>query len=322
MRIIQGTTEFQLKERSAVAVGKFDGLHRGHLCLLSRILEQKSLGLQAVVFTFDPPASVFFGKTDGRELSPLREKRRLFERMGIDCLIEFPLNRESAAISPEDFVEKILVSRMKAAYLAAGEDVSFGARGRGDKKLLVEMGKRLSYRVEIIEKILYEGREISSTYVRSELEQGHMETVAALLGRNYSIAGIVEKGNQLGRKLAMPTVNLYPNEDKLLPPSGVYYSYVHHNGIRYPAITNIGKKPTVNQGNGLSVESYLYHFAEDLYGQEITVELLHYKRPEQRFQDLEALKAQMQEDLGEGREYHGSLTPVDERQELDLTEGT
>lgn len=305
MQIIQGTTKFQLEGKCAAAIGKFDGIHKGHLALLSRILEQKKWGLKTVVFTFDPPASTFFGKTDGKELTPLWEKRSFFEEMGIDCLIEFPLNAETAAIPAERFVEQILASQMHTAYLAAGDDVSFGDKGKGNKELLFQMERRFGYEVEIIDKLLYGQREISSSYVREELEQGNMETVSELLGRYYSVAGTVEKGNQLGRRLGMPTLNLYPDEDKLLPPNGVYYSYVHYEGKRYHAITNIGSKPTVNQTSRLSVETYLYQFDQELYEQEIVTELLHFKRPEQKFVDVEALRCQMERDLQEGRAYHG-----------------
>lgn len=304
MQIIQGTTKFQLEGKSATAIGKFDGIHKGHLSLLSRILAQKKWGLKTVVFTLDPPPSVLFGKTDGKELTPLREKRSFFEEMGIDCLIEFPLNEKTAAIPAERFVEQILAAQMHTVYLAAGEDVSFGDRGKGNKELLLQMERRFGYEVEIIDKLLYGQREISSSYVREELEQGNMETVSELLGRYYSVAGRVEKGNQLGRKLGMPTVNLYPGEDKLLPPNGVYYSYVHCEGERYRAVTNIGKKPTVNQTSRLSVESYLYDFEENIYEQEIVTELLRFKRPEQKFEDVEALRRQMEQDVQEGRAYH------------------
>lgn len=304
MQIIQGITKFQLEGKSAAAIGKFDGIHKGHLALLTHILAQKKWGLKTAVFTFDPPASVFFGKTDGKELTPLREKRSFFEEIGVDYLIEFPLNKKTAAIPAERFVEQILASQMHTVYLAAGEDVSFGANGKGDKELLFALARRFGYEVEIIDKLLYKQREISSTYVRKELKQGNMETVSELLGRYYSLTGTVEKGNQLGRRLGMPTLNLYPGEDKLLPPNGVYYAYVHHKGIRYPAITNIGSKPTVNQTSRLSVETYLYDYDRDLYGEEIVTEFLHYKRPEHKFENVEALKSQMEQDLLEGRKYH------------------
>lgn len=304
MQIIEGRTEFHIEGKSAVAIGKFDGIHKGHLALLEHILEQKKRGLLAVVFTFYPSAFVFFGKGEEKELTPMEEKREFFRKLGIDVLIEFPLNKETAAISARDFVTEILVEQMQAAYIAAGTDLSFGDQGKGNKELLVEMAGKLGFQVQIIDKIMDEGREISSSYVRKEIEQGNMEKVSDLLGRNYSVAGIVEEGNKLGRRLGMPTLNLYPSKDKLLPPNGVYYSYVILKEKRYKSITNIGHKPTVNDTLAVSVETYLYDFSEDMYGEKIVTELIHFKRPERKFESLEALKAQMEADIAAGRFFH------------------
>ena len=303
MRIISGSTDFVLEGKSAVAIGKFDGIHRGHLALMNHILEQKNEGMQAVVFTFDPPATVFFGRGGEKELTTLAEKRRFFESLGIDVLIEFPLNKETAAIEAEDFVKEILVKQIQAAYIAAGTDLSFGYKGRGDSVLLSALGEQFGYRVEIIDKLFFEEREISSTYVREEVLLGNMETVRELLGRPYSITGKVEQGKKLGRTLGMPTVNLYPPEGKLLPRKGVYFSETRCNGITYKSITNIGLKPTVNDTPAISVESYLYDFEGDLYGEEIETFLLAFKRPEMKFDSVDALKAQMLADVEEGRHW-------------------
>lgn len=304
MRIIQDTTEFHIEERSAVALGKFDGIHKGHEALLAHILKQKQSGLLAVVFTFHPSAAVYFGKGETGELTTRMEKRKFFESLGIDVLVEFPLNETTAAISAEDFILRILKESMNAAYIVAGRDVSFGYKGLGRRELLERMAKELDYRVEIIDKVYYKDREISSTYVREEVENGNMEKAAALLGRSYSVTGCVEQGNRLGRRLGMPTLNLYADEDKLLPPNGVYYSRVFYEGCIYPGITNIGKKPTVNDSQQISVETYLYDFDRDMYGKEIVTELLHFKRPEQKFSHVLLLKQQMEKDIEEGRVYH------------------
>jgi len=303
MQIISKSTEFVLEKKSAVAIGKFDGIHRGHLALLHQILEQKAQGMQAVVFTFDPPATVFFGKEGEKELTTLHEKRRIFEMLGVDVLIEFPLNKETAAIEAEDFVKEILVKRINAGYIAAGYDLSFGYKGRGNSELLISLAENYDYRVEIIEKLLFGEREISSTYVREETLLGHMDIVKELLGRPYSIAGKVEEGKKLGRTLGMPTVNLYPPEGKLLPKNGVYYSQTCWNGTLYKSITNIGLKPTVNDSPTLSVESYLYDFQGDLYGEEIETYLLAFKRPEMKFGSVADLKAQMLADVEDGRNW-------------------
>lgn len=304
MEIIHDTTEFYIQQQTAVAIGKFDGIHKGHIQLLSHILKQKKQGMQAVVFTFYPSASVYFGQGSSAELTTRYEKRKLFERLGIDILIEFPLNKETAATDPEIFVREILACQMHAGYIAAGEDLSFGYKGRGNKELLIRLADSLGYQVEIIDKIFYKGREISSTLVREAVEKGDMPLAFCLLGRYYSFEGKVQEGNRLGRRLGMPTLNLYPVTEKLLPPKGVYYSRVLYENCIYPGITNIGYKPTVNAVKEISVETYLYDFDRDMYGKQIVTELLQFKRPEQKFEDVQALKKQMERDIAEGRQFH------------------
>lgn len=301
MKIIADTTEFQLNNKTAVAIGKFDGVHLGHRRLLQEILEQKKNGLQACVFTFDPTPAVLFGHSDGKELTTKEEKRRIFARMGVDILIEFPLSRETAAISPEDFVRHILVERMQTAFLAAGTDVSFGCKGAGNAALLEKMGREYGFAVKTIDKISLEGTEVSSTHIRSLIEAGRMEQAAAMLGMPYLIQGKVVHGNRIGRTLGFPTVNQLPAKDKLLPPNGVYYSEVRVGNNRYRSITNIGCKPTVTAERIIGVESYLYDFSEEIYEQEIEVHLHGFKRPEMRFEGVEALKVQLAKDIEEGK---------------------
>lgn len=304
MQIIESTEEFQIEGRNAIAIGKFDGIHKGHTELLKHILKQKEKGMKAVVFTFNPPASVYFGKSGEKELTPLPEKRGYFQNLGIDVLVEFPLNRRTAATPAKEFIERILAGQMNAAYIAAGTDLAFGCRGMGNKELLQEFAAKFNYQVQIIDKITCDGREISSSYVREEVEKGNMEKAAELLDRNYTVIGVVKTGKKLGRSLGMPTLNLYPPKDKLLPPNGVYYSYVSCKGKRYNSITNIGQKPTVNDMPVVSVESYLYDYTGDMYGEEIVTELIHFRRPEMKFRNVEELKCRMEADVEAGRKYH------------------
>lgn len=304
MQIIQQTTEFYIEQKTAVALGKFDGIHRGHQKLLEKILEQKKEGLKAVVFTFEPSPTAFFQKCKSKELSTKQEKEAVFEKMGIDILIEFPLNEQTAAMDAQDFVKEILVKRMNAGYVAAGTDLSFGYRGAGNAKLLTELSQNHGFRVEIIEKVCYEGREISSSYIREEIEKGEMETAAALIGSPYAIAGVVKHGNRIGRTLGFPTVNLLPEEEKLLPPCGVYFSKVLIEKEVYKGVTNIGYKPTVSKEMQLGVETFIYDFEQDIYGKEIQVVLEHFRRPERKFDSLEQLKTQVDEDKEAGKQYH------------------
>lgn len=303
MEIITNTTDFYLKAETAVALGKFDGVHIGHRRLLDEIIMRKSRGLAACVFTFDPTPAVLFGSSDGRELTSKEEKRLLFERMGIDILIEFPLDAVTAAMPPGIFVAEVLARRMNVRFIAAGNDLSFGAKGAGDAALLRQLGPELGIEVETIDKVCLDGVEVSSTYVRSRVESGHMRTVEQLLGMPYMVAGKVTEGKKLGRKLGFPTVNLLPESGKLMPPNGVYFSKVRHGGKTYRAISNVGYKPTVASERILGVESYLYDFSGTIYGEEIEVYLCEFLRPEQRFESLEALQAQLKKDIAAGAGY-------------------
>lgn len=302
MIIIENTTNFPLDGRSAVAIGKFDGIHLGHRKLLEKIIQQKEKGYLATVFTFDTSAAAFFGGDD-KELTTREEKRRLFARMGMDVLIEFPLNQETAATPPDVFVEEYIIRHMKAAYICAGMDVSFGQRGAGNYQLLQQYAAAGDYRIEIIDKVMAGGEEVSSTRVREAIRSGEMKLANEMLGTAYSLTGVVAHGRRLGRTIGMPTANLLPEKDKLLPPNGVYYSRVRYQDKVYKAISNIGCKPTVSAEMVLGVESYLYDFTEDIYGKEITVELLEFRRPEMKFADVEALKTQMEKDIQAGKTY-------------------
>lgn len=303
MEIITNTTDFYLEKETAAAIGKFDGVHIGHRRLLEEILSCKRKGMAACVFTFDPAPSVLFGQTDGRELTTKEEKRLLFERMNVDILIEFPLSRETAAISPETFAAEILAKRMNTRFIAAGNDLSFGRGGAGNVDLLRRLGPELGFAVKTIEKVRLNGQEVSSTYVRGMVESGDLIMAEKLMGMPYMVAGRVSPGRRIGRSLGFPTVNILPGADKLLPPNGVYYSSVRYNGRSYRAVSNVGCKPTVTDERVMGVETYLYGFDREIYGEDIEVYLHEFRRPEQRFDDIEALKRQLQRDIEAGSSW-------------------
>ena len=301
MEIISNTNDFYLEQETAVAIGKFDGVHIGHRRLLEEILDKKKQGLAACVFTFDPAPSVFFGREEANYLTTREEKRILFERMGVDILVEFPMTKENAAMEPETFVKGILADRMQTKFLAAGTDLSFGAGGRGNRELLINMSKECDFEVKTIDKVKIGEQIVSSTHARSLLEQGKIKELEEFLGMPYPMFGTVVHGKRLGRTIGFPTVNLLPPKEKLLPPCGVYFSEMMVEGKKYRGITNIGYKPTVTDEHICGAETYLYDFTGEIYGENVELYLRDFLRPEKKFENLEALKAQLQMDIEMGR---------------------
>jgi len=301
MKIITRLDELNINEKTALAMGKFDGIHLGHKKLLNMILDQKQDGLKTTVFTFEPSPEEFFVGHTVRQLFTREEKRRAFEKMGVDILVEFPLTADTAATPPEDFVRTILVEDLKAEYIAAGTDVTFGDKGRGDQYLLRNMSKELGFELHLIDKVMLDGQEVSSTRVRNVVADGDMPMAKRLLGDDYSVSGIVEHGAHLGTTIGVPTVNVLPPENKLLPPFGVYKSVVMVDGKVFKGMTNIGRKPTVSDSGRVGVETYIYDFDEDVYGKYIEVRLLEFMRPEMKFEGVEQLKAQIHSDIEAAR---------------------
>ena len=292
MEYMKGIDGLYIQEETAVTLGKFDGVHRGHQKLLSRILEKKNL--KSVMFTIN-------GRKSGFVLTD-EEKRFMLEKTGLSYLIDCPFIPSVSGMEAEDFVREILVNRLHAKSIVVGKDFHFGYKRGGDASLLLWLQKKYGFQVEVVEKEQYKGRDISSTYVKEALEAGDMELVNDLLGYRYFISGEVLHGRRIGRTLGMPTTNLVPSTKKLLPPNGVYLSRTRIGEQAYYGVTNIGYKPTIGE-TFRGVETYLFDFDGDLYGENIDVELWKFKRPEMKFDSVEHLKNQMQADIAFGKEY-------------------
>ena len=315
MQIISETLDFKIEEPTAVVLGKFDGVHMGHQLLLKTLLEQREKGLKTVVCTFDKsPASLFIQDgTTYRELCTLEEKREIFKAWGVDVLIEFLMNEDTAAIPAIEFVTEILQKYLNCKILIAGEDVSFGYRGLGDKQMLIDNSLQCGYEVIIVEKMLtkeiYEEEreeEISSTIIRKEINAGKIAKANVLMGRPFALKGEVVHGRQLaGTALQMPTANIKWPDNKVMPAFGVYFTEVLVDDRKYFAITNVGQKPTIADHAACEVlaESYLYDFEGNLYGKEITLKFCHFLREEKKFDGVDALKEQLQKDMEAGKKF-------------------
>ncbi len=290
----------QLAEQTVLSLGKFDGLHRGHKLLIDSVLEKKRQGLKAAVFTFDIPPRSAGGAADSRVITTNQEKQQLFREQGIDYLIECPFTTEIMHMKAEQFIKEIAL-RLCVKWLIVGTDFRFGHNRRGSCQMLRDYAEIYGYSVRVVQKMQHGGRDISSTFIREELEKGNIELANKLLGYPYFIQGTVVHGNQLGREMGFPTINIRPPEEKLLPPFGVYVSEVDIDGQRYRGITNIGKKPTIHGANPAGAETYIYDFDKDVYEKEARVSILHYVRPEMKFADIKALRGRIQEDIQYGR---------------------
>ena len=303
MQYIKGLDAFDGRNHTAVTLGKFDGLHRGHQKLIKKVCQLKAKkGVRSVVFAFDMnPLYEKLGKS--REGIMSNEERRCLLDKKVDVLLECPFSEDVTSMSAEDFIRKILIEKIHARYIVIGTDFHFGHDKRGDAKMLAEYADVYGYELFVIEKEMYGKREISSSYVREELRKGNMEAVNDMLGYAYTVRGKVEHGRQLGRKLGFPTLNVHPSRDKLLPPNGVYLDSVRIDGIWYNGIGNVGFKPTVSDENRMLIESNLLDYSGDAYGKEVEIQLYHFKRPEQKFESIEMMKAQIDQDIAYAKEF-------------------
>ncbi len=301
MNYVTGKTQFDLEGPCAVSLGKFDGLHRGHRKLLRHVVSRKERGLSAVIFTFEKNPTRMLSGLSGQNIMTNEERRRLLEHEGVDHLLECPFVPEISLMEPERFLKEILAGQLHAAYVAVGEDFRFGHQRKGDACMLERMGKTYGFQVEVVEKEKSHCRDISSTYVREALHEGNIPLANELLGYRYFVSGEVLHGRQIGRTLGLPTINLLPTPDKLLPPNGVYLTRTMLGDEEYYGITNIGYKPTVGGESQKGVETFLFDFQGDLYGRFLCVEFLEFERPEQKFKSLEELKARILSDVHWGK---------------------
>ncbi len=280
-----------------VTLGKFDGVHRGHQKLLHEVFEiAKKQKLKTCVFTFSvlPQAKLMHKKS--MTILSNAERRAFLENIGTDILIECPFTDAIRNMEPEEFVQEILIDRLKCRAAVVGTDFRFGKDRAGTPETLAEAGKKLGIDVRIIDKLMYGDREISSTFIREELVKGDIRKVNELLGYPFYVEGPVVHGEHNGTKIGFPTANLKPDERKILPPNGVYKTETTIHGKRYRSITNVGTRPTLG-GQTVSIETNILEFDRDIYEEFIKVDFISFIRPERKFADLGELKKQIEEDI-------------------------
>ncbi len=302
MKIIDNIRDCDFTFDTAVTVGKFDGIHRGHHLLYDYLAREKEKGLKSVVVSFDLSPRLVLSKDSVPNLITEEEKEYILDQSGIDYLVRLSFSEELMHMEAEDFV-RLLSEKLHMAYMVVGSDFHFGYRGLGDTALLSKMAENLGFRLDVVSKIKLDKRDISSTYVRDEISLGHIERANELLGYKYFIWGEIVHGNHIGSGMGIPTINMLPPSTKLLPPNGVYITEVLIKNRTYHGVTNVGIKPTIEGTRGVNVETFILDFKEDVYEEIAKVSFLKRIRPEKKFNNLSELKDQILKDTKEAYHY-------------------
>lgn len=281
---------------TAIALGKFDGIHLGHQLLIDGLNREKLRGQKALVFTFgNNPNSVLAGGSK-KNIYTSEEKAFYFANLGIDVLLEYPFTKEFAALSPEDFVYQCLVKQLGVRSIYVGEDFRFGKGRMGNVPLLKSFGETYHFEVNALAKKTLHGKVVSSTMIRDMLES-HFHIANEMLGNPYFIYGEVVHGEHLGHTIGYPTMNQNIPDQKLIPAYGVYASRILVDGYYYKGISNLGKKPTIQGKHQVGLETHILDYSGNLYGKKIQTELLYFIRPEEKFPNVGALKKQIENDI-------------------------
>jgi riboflavin kinase/FMN adenylyltransferase len=286
---------------SAVTVGSYDGVHQGHRTIIARLVAfAQSRGLRSVVVTFEPhPRRVLKGALSGPLglLTTLDEKIDLLAGEGVDLLVVVRFTPEFAARTSDDFIRNVLVALLGAQSIIVGYDHAFGRDRSGSRETLEQLGRELAVAVEVVDEVLLGNEHFSSTRIRTLLASGMIEEANLFLGSSYMITGTVVHGDERGRAIGFPTVNLALSDtNKLLPRQGVYLAETVINGITYKALMNIGVRPTISADGTTSLEAHLLCYSGNLYGSLIRFTLLKFIREEKRFSSIDALREQLEKD--------------------------
>lgn len=285
-------------EDVALAFGNFDGVHRGHVHVFSevkRIAEQR--GWATAVLTFQPHTAVFLRRRENFLLCGLEQRVQLISECGVGNVYAVDFDEEFSKMSPERFINDVLVTACRAKCVIVGENCVFGYRCEGNLEVLKHYSERYRYEVVSVEQLAVNGGVCSSSAIRELLSSGDVETANVLLGRNHAVIGKVMRGSARGRTIGFPTLNL-DLENLVLPRRGVYRSRVSIDGEMWlPGVVNIGVRPTFSDGERSILEMHIFDFDKDIYDREVKVELLGFVRPEQKFQCIEQLVEQIKRDV-------------------------
>jgi riboflavin kinase / FMN adenylyltransferase len=289
---------------SAVTIGVFDGVHRGHQHLVAALCERaRAEGLAAVALTFNPhPRTVLRPGSAVNYLTSLEERIELLQALGLDAVGVLAFTSELAQLSPRDFLA-LLVDELQMRLLMVGPDFALGRNRSGTIGVMRQVGEELAFRVEVAPLLAEDGEKVGSSSVRQALSEGDVARVARLLGRPFSLRGPVVAGDRRGRTLGFPTANMAIGLDRALPEYGIYVTRAYVRETAHESCTSIGIRPTFDVDLRPTVETFVLDFDEDIYGQEMRIELLQRLRGELKFESADELVAQMHRDIEQTRAY-------------------
>lgn len=285
-----------------LTIGSFDGVHRGHQTLLQEMcMNARAAGALPVVITFYPhPGLVLRGESKPFYLTDPDDRAARLEANGVEIVVTLPFDRSLANLTAHDFMEKVIRS-MRLRQLWVGYDFSLGRGREGTVPVLEALGKKMGFSVHILQPVTLEGEVISSSRIRGLLSDGNVADAARLLGYAYSVEGVVAHGDGRGHTIGFPTANIDVLPERLLPAFGVYAGWLVVDGERFPAVTNVGRRPTFKTDDRAWVETYAINFHRDLYGQRVRFEFTAYLRGEQRFPNVDSLLTQIQMDIEQAK---------------------
>lgn len=301
MQLIRGLHNLKKHAGSVVTIGNFDGVHVGHDKIITKLVESaKTLGLPSVLISFAPTPQCFFGREQAT-LSNFKEKHQLLSKLGVDEHLLVYFNQAFSEIKAKDFVQQVLIDKLNIRHCLIGDDFRFGKNRQGDLALLQDLSKTKGFTVESTQSILCNDSRASSSKVRALLSQGDLVGAAQMLGREFSISGKIIHGQQKGRTIGFPTINI-PIKRKISPILGVFATIVEIQGVAYQGVCNIGNRPTIN-GTKTLLEVFLFNFNQEIYGLEAKVVFKHKIREEEKFDSFEALKQQIGLDTQQAKAY-------------------
>lgn len=309
MDVVENEFYIQDSKYCGVGLGNFDGLHRGHMALINTLLEECRINdLHSVVYTFKKhPEHILRKKLFTPLIMTVEHKTRLLEKTGLEYLYFQEFDEEFSRISPESFVEEILIKKLRTRLVVVGFNYRFGYMGRGDTELLKKLGKKYGFKVIVIPPVKISNEIVSSTLIRKYIMKGQMEKAYELLGKHFSVPGRVTTGKKIGSTMGFPTANIVPAKFLVMPSSGVYITRTLYQGNWYDSVTNVGKSPTIKNDNEITIETHMMGFAGELYGEDIEVFFLKKLRDEKQFKTREELINQIKLDIEKAKMYKKHL---------------